>query len=103
MSRPTALVLAASGTNRDRDVAFALDRAGAHPQIVLLAELAANPTLLGNAQMLVIAGGFSFASEVKSLFDALRIPSSTTVHSSEGTHVRRRNTEKARMRSGEKL
>ncbi len=61
MSRPTALVLAASGTNRDRDVAFALDRAGAHPQIVLLAELAANPTLLGNAQMLVIAGGFSFA------------------------------------------
>ena len=29
MSRPTALVLAAPGTNRDRDVAFALDLAGA--------------------------------------------------------------------------
>ena len=29
MSRPTALVLAAAGTNRDHDVAFALDLAGA--------------------------------------------------------------------------
>ena len=29
MSRPTALVLAAAGTNRDHDAAFALDLAGA--------------------------------------------------------------------------
>jgi len=61
MSRPVALVLAAPGTNRDRDVAFALDLAGAEPRITLLAEVIADPSLLGQAQMLVAAGGFSYA------------------------------------------
>ena len=61
MSRPVALVLAAAGTNRDHDVAFALDLAGAESRIVLLADLIAQPTLLDKGQMVVIAGGFSFA------------------------------------------
>ncbi len=61
MSRPTALVLAAAGTNRDHDVAFALDLAGAEPRITLLAELIERPTMLDDAQMVVIAGGFSYA------------------------------------------
>jgi phosphoribosylformylglycinamidine synthase len=61
MSRPTAVVLAAPGTNRDHDVAFALDLAGASPRIVLLAELLAEPALLREVQMLVVAGGFSYA------------------------------------------
>ena len=61
MSRPLALVLAAAGTNRDHDVAFALDLAGAESRIVLLADLIAQPGLLDNGQMLVIAGGFSYA------------------------------------------
>ncbi|MEO5898987.1 MAG: phosphoribosylformylglycinamidine synthase subunit PurQ [Ilumatobacteraceae bacterium] len=61
MSRPVALVLAAPGTNRDRDVAFALDLAGAEPRITLLAEVISEPSLLGQAQMLVAAGGFSYA------------------------------------------
>jgi phosphoribosylformylglycinamidine synthase len=61
MSRPRALVLAAAGTNRDRDVAFALDLAGAESRIVLLAELIDRPALLAEAQMLVVAGGFSYA------------------------------------------
>ena len=61
MSRPTALVLAAAGTNRDRDVAFALDLAGAEPRLTLLAELIEDPTLLDKGQMVVVAGGFSYA------------------------------------------
>ncbi len=61
MSRPVALVLAAAGTNRDHDVAFALDLAGAESRIILLSDLVQRPTLLDAGQMVVIAGGFSFA------------------------------------------
>jgi phosphoribosylformylglycinamidine synthase I len=61
VSRPTALVLAAAGTNRDHDVAFALDLAGAEPRITLLSELIERPALLAEGQMVVIAGGFSYA------------------------------------------
>ena len=61
VSRPTALVLAAAGTNRDHDVAFALDLAGAEPRITLLSELIERPSLLDDGQMVVIAGGFSYA------------------------------------------
>jgi phosphoribosylformylglycinamidine synthase I len=61
VSRPRAMVLSAPGTNRDHDVSFALDLAGADPRIVLLGELVATPSLLADAQMLVVAGGFSYA------------------------------------------
>jgi phosphoribosylformylglycinamidine synthase subunit PurQ / glutaminase len=61
VSRPTALVLAAAGTNRDHDAAFALDLAGAEPRIILLSELIERPSLLDGGQMLVVAGGFSYA------------------------------------------
>lgn len=58
---PRALVLAAPGTNRDGDVSFALSLAGASPEVVLLAELVATPSMLEAADMLVVAGGFSYA------------------------------------------
>ena len=62
MSKPTAMVLAAPGTNRDHDVAFALELAGATPRITLLEELLENPSvLLRDTQLLVLAGGFSYA------------------------------------------
>ncbi|MDO8361762.1 MAG: phosphoribosylformylglycinamidine synthase I [Actinomycetota bacterium] len=62
MSKPQAMVLAAPGTNRDHDVAFALELAGAEPRITLLEELLANPAvLLRDTQLLVLAGGFSYA------------------------------------------
>jgi phosphoribosylformylglycinamidine synthase len=61
MSRPIALVLAAAGTNRDHDVAFALDLAGAESRIILLSDLIERPALLDTAQIVVIAGGFSYA------------------------------------------
>lgn len=59
--KPTAIVLAAPGTNRDGDVAVALRQAGADTRHVLIDELLARPYLLDEAQMLVIAGGFSHA------------------------------------------
>jgi phosphoribosylformylglycinamidine synthase subunit PurQ / glutaminase len=58
---PIALVVRAPGTNRDGDVAVALELAGAAPRRIALAELAATPTLLDSAQMVVFAGGFSHA------------------------------------------
>jgi phosphoribosylformylglycinamidine synthase len=60
VSRPVALVVAAPGTNRDRDVAHALDLAGAEPRLALLDELLAERSL-DEARLLVIAGGFSYA------------------------------------------
>lgn len=61
MSRPTALIVRAPGTNRDGDAAFALDLVGAETKRVLISEVFADPKLLHEAQMLVIPGGFSFA------------------------------------------
>ena len=51
----------APGTNRDGDVAFALELAGAVPQRVLLSQVVEDPKLLHACQMLVVPGGFSFA------------------------------------------
>jgi phosphoribosylformylglycinamidine synthase len=64
MSRPVAVVVSAPGTNRDRDVALALDMAGAEPRPALLAELLASPTLLDTARLLVLPGGFSYADSL---------------------------------------
>ncbi len=61
MSTPRALVVRAPGTNRDGDVAFALDLAGASSERVLLSQVIDNPKLLHESQLLVIPGGFSFA------------------------------------------
>jgi phosphoribosylformylglycinamidine synthase subunit PurQ / glutaminase len=60
MSAPLALVIAGPGTNRDHDAALALQLAGARPKIVLATELVANPQLLVEARMAVVAGGFSY-------------------------------------------
>jgi phosphoribosylformylglycinamidine synthase subunit PurQ / glutaminase len=61
MSRPTALIVRGPGTNRDHDVAFAFDLAGAEPLIVLIDELVARPALVREAGLVVVAGGFSYA------------------------------------------
>ena len=60
MSGVPALVVAGPGTNRDRDVAYALSLAGADPDIVLARQLAADPDRLDRARLAVIAGGFSY-------------------------------------------
>jgi phosphoribosylformylglycinamidine synthase len=53
-------VIAGPGTNRDHDLALALQLAGADPTIVLAAELARHPGLLSDARILAVAGGFSY-------------------------------------------
>lgn len=60
MSAPKALVLAGPGTNRDRDLSLALELAGADPTVVLASEAAEHPAMLADAQLLAIAGGFSY-------------------------------------------
>lgn len=60
MSRPRALVLAGPGTNRDGDLALALSLAGADPTVVLATEAVAHPDVVDGAQLLAIAGGFSY-------------------------------------------
>ncbi len=64
MSRPPALVIAGPGTNRDPDVALALELAGAEVKTVLATELVASPRLLDNARLAVVAGGFSYADSL---------------------------------------
>jgi len=64
MSRVRALVIAGPGTNRDNDVRQALELAGADTRIVLASELVAQPTLLGDAGLAVVAGGFSYADSL---------------------------------------
>ena len=60
MSGVPALVVAGPGTNRDRDLALALEMAGADPAIVLASDLIARPDLLDDARLVAVAGGFSY-------------------------------------------
>ncbi len=60
VSRPAAVVVAGPGTNRDTDAVLALDLAGAEPEVVLIGELVADPDLLDEARIVVVAGGFSY-------------------------------------------
>ena len=59
--KPKALVLQARGTNRDFDVMDALALAGADPQGVPLNDLRAGKKHFSDFQLLVVAGGFSYA------------------------------------------
>lgn len=59
--RPKALILLATGTNRDGDAARAFELAGARPEIVPLKCLRTDGRPWRAYQLLVIAGGFSYA------------------------------------------
>ncbi len=58
---PRALILHATGANRDHDVAHALELAGAQPEIMPLNALREQRASIGRYQLLVIPGGFSYA------------------------------------------
>ena len=58
---PNAAVLCAPGTNRDSDVSFALTQAGATPISYLMSDLISQPSRIDDADIIVIAGGFSYA------------------------------------------
>ncbi len=58
--KPRALVIHATGTNRDHDVARALELAGARPEIIHINALRDGVASLLDFQMMVLPGGFSF-------------------------------------------
>jgi phosphoribosylformylglycinamidine synthase subunit PurQ / glutaminase len=59
--KPRALILLATGTNRDLDAACALELAGAEPAIVPLNDLRNQRKSFSEFQILVLPGGFSYA------------------------------------------
>jgi phosphoribosylformylglycinamidine synthase len=64
VTRVPSIVIAGPGTNRDRDVELALELAGASVRIVLADELVRTPSLLADAKLAVVAGGFSYADSL---------------------------------------
>jgi phosphoribosylformylglycinamidine synthase subunit PurQ / glutaminase len=62
--KPQVLILHATGTNRDREVACAVTAAGGVPQIVHVNDLRARPGRLDSYQMLVLPGGFSYGDDL---------------------------------------
>lgn len=62
--RPPVLVVHAPGTNRDREAAWACERAGGAPSIVPLRRLLSGQVHLADFRMLVIPGGFSFGDDL---------------------------------------
>lgn len=64
MSRVPAVVITGPGTNRDRDVATALEMAGADVKIVSSRALVGSRRHLDDARLAVVAGGFSYADSL---------------------------------------
>jgi len=63
-SRTQALVLRSAGTNCDRETVLALEQAGAAVSLVHLNQVLAEPARLGDAQLVVLPGGFSYGDDI---------------------------------------
>ena len=61
---PRIMILHATGSNRDREAAFACELAGGAPEIVHVNQVAAGERHLLDAQMLVLPGGFSYGDDL---------------------------------------
>lgn len=59
--KPRAMILLATGTNRDLDVSCAFELAGAAPEIVPLNDLRERKKNFRDYEILVLPGGFSYA------------------------------------------
>jgi len=62
--KPNVLILHATGTNRDREAAWAVEAAGGQPQIVHVNELRERCGYLHDFQMLILPGGFSYGDDL---------------------------------------
>ncbi len=60
MSQPSVLILHATGTNRDREAAWAVERAGGQTVVLHVNQLRDRPSRLQEHQMLILPGGFSY-------------------------------------------
>jgi phosphoribosylformylglycinamidine synthase subunit PurQ / glutaminase len=58
--KPSVLILHATGTNRDREAAWAVEAAGGQPRIVHVNALREGHACLQDFQMLILPGGFSY-------------------------------------------
>ena len=58
--KPQVLILHATGTNRDREAAWAIEHAGGEPRIMHVNELRQRPARLHEFQMFIMPGGFSY-------------------------------------------
>ncbi|MCS6845744.1 MAG: phosphoribosylformylglycinamidine synthase I [Caldilineales bacterium] len=61
---PPILILHATGTNRDREAAWACELAGGAPEIVHMNQLLAGERRLMDYRMLVLPGGFSYGDDL---------------------------------------
>jgi phosphoribosylformylglycinamidine synthase subunit PurQ / glutaminase len=61
---PPILILHATGTNRDREAAWACELAGGAPEIVHANQLVAGERKLLDYRMLVLPGGFSYGDDL---------------------------------------
>lgn len=62
--KPRVTILLASGTNRDRDAAVAIELAGGEPELVHVNQLVAGERCLADYQMLLLPGGFSYGDDL---------------------------------------
>ncbi|MEM7029944.1 MAG: phosphoribosylformylglycinamidine synthase I [Chloroflexota bacterium] len=62
--KPKILILHATGTNRDRDVAWACELAGGKPEISHINRVIAGERQIRDYQMLILPGGFSYGDDL---------------------------------------
>ncbi|OQA46805.1 MAG: Phosphoribosylformylglycinamidine synthase [Chloroflexi bacterium ADurb.Bin325] len=62
--RPPILILHATGTNRDREAAWACELAGGAAEIVHINRLIAGEVRLADYRMLILPGGFSYGDDL---------------------------------------
>ena len=62
--KPRVLIAHASGTNRDHDVAWAIEAAGGDPKIIHINSLRDGDANILDHQMLVLPGGFSYGDDL---------------------------------------
>ncbi len=63
-ARPPILILHATGTNRDREAAWACELAGGAPEIVHMNQVLAGERRLADYRMLLLPGGFSYGDDL---------------------------------------
>lgn len=64
MGKTRVLILRGPGTNCDRETAFAFERAGANTELVHINRLISGEERLGNYDILVIPGGFTYGDDI---------------------------------------
>lgn len=64
--KPLTLLLRAAGTNCEAETAHAFSLAGSRTQAVHVNRLLENPSILNEAQILAIPGGFSYGDDINS-------------------------------------